>query len=95
MTLVLSITHYHQVRRGTALDLSAPGETGTALLRAACKNRDLSKSFSLITADRTIDFSCEQVEAMSFLVKGFMALSHEQRRRRVRRSSSGMGVRGA
>lgn len=81
------------MRRGTVPDPSAPGETGTALLRATCEKRDLYKSFSLITADRTIDFSCEQVEDMSLLVKGFMALSHEQRRRRVRRAgSSGVGA---
>jgi hypothetical protein len=65
---------HHQVRAGTAVDPQHKGKFGTEVLRRNVRKQTVHLTFSLITADRTLDIEAMNEEEFDTLLQGFEAM---------------------
>jgi hypothetical protein len=71
-----------EVRHGWTSDPVAPHLSGTKTLRRKCPPRDSLRSFSLIFANRTVDFTASSCDQLVILLSGLngLALKHQMER---------------
>ena len=70
----LDLTKCLEVRHAWSRDPKARRYTGTATLRTKCKEGTANRSFALIYANRTVDFTAMTVDQCKILMEGFSAL---------------------
>ncbi|CAB9525802.1 expressed unknown protein [Seminavis robusta] len=70
----LDLTKCLEVRHAWSRDPKSSRYTGTSTLRSKCKEGAANRSFALIYAHRTVDFTAATVDQCKILMEGFSAL---------------------
>lgn len=71
---IMDLSKCTEVRHAWGKDPRHPKYTGTATLRAKCKENRVKQSFSLIFPERTLDFTTGSYDQCKLLMDGFSAL---------------------
>lgn len=70
----IDLSKCKEIRHAWTKDPDTKKKTGTAVLRARCKEDDAARSFSLIFSKRTLDVTAFSMDQCKIMMEGFSAL---------------------